>query len=810
MLKVIKRSIPVVAILAVLILGAICDRASAVQQRTDFVVRVKRTLSLIVPRQDIYLALNPESDEIVYKDVDIEVRTNNKNGAAIYLTTNKNYSTPNSRYESTNVAPYFLPAAALVGRNTNEIISTLYNGDIPAAEFPGGYWGVSTDGGATWDPVYGKNVDPQYMNPIAEVGGSGSTGTATVRIGAKATEELLSDYYENTILFTAVATYSPKTMNDIIYMQELDEEVIDSMGINYQYQLVDARDNQKYWVAKLDDGNVWMTQNLDLALSRDITLTPDDTDVRTSWTPLRDTIEESVALSDEWVNDGSSPYSYGAIDKNSRAVAKGYISSTTTPSDVDSRYAFPYGTYTDRESCTSSNESTNPGYCEHYKVGKYYNWAAAVAMNNTTTLAENGETTTVDQSICPAGWRLPIGYTSDREKGEFATLLSHAGIAESTTSTSGKTTSNYINSNNANTIMASPLFLANAGVKTTGVTSIEHAYGSYWTATIHNSPNVDRIQFATVGDSSQIINSNYYPDVSNVYEDLGVGRSIRCVFRPTREHKITYLIDGVTVAVKTVQNSTPTASVQFDPNKDIGLPSNNIVGNKHIIGWCTSYYNDSGCSTYDAVAIQPGDTLTIDGNNVYVIANVETGKRLDYHANGGAFNDGSTDNPIIFTGVDEILGSTSSKSSSGARKSSKNDQTGYGNSQSYTDAFYFGDRKVTISLTYNTESCCDYVSVGGTRYKGQGTADIELAPGASIGVSFYSDSSVTAYGYWIDFISPSDRGVYILGGEIKTPTREGHNFLGWSTDPNASTPDWVLDTENGVYGDNTDVYAVWD
>ena len=119
MLKVIKRSIPVVAILAVLILGAICDRASAVQQRTDFVVRVKRTLSLIVPRQDIYLALNPESDEIVYKDVDIEVRTNNKNGAAIYLTTNKNYSTPNSRYENTNVAPYFFPAAALVGRNTN-------------------------------------------------------------------------------------------------------------------------------------------------------------------------------------------------------------------------------------------------------------------------------------------------------------------------------------------------------------------------------------------------------------------------------------------------------------------------------------------------------------------------------------------------------------------------------------------------------------------------------------------------------------------------------------------------------------------
>lgn len=809
MLKVIKRSIPVVAILAVLILGAICDRASAVQQRTDFVVRVKRTLSLIVPRQDIYLALNPESDEIVYKDVDIEVRTNNKNGAAIYLTTNKNYGPSISTYEQSNVTPYFLPAAALIGRNTNGTIGVLQKDNVPAAEFPGGYWGVSTDGGATWGPVYGKNVDPQYMNPIAEVGGSGSTGTATVRIGAKATEELLSDYYENTILFTAVATYTPKTMNDIIYMQELDEEVIDSMGLNYQYQLVDARDDKKYWVAKLDDGNVWMTQNLDLTLSRDITLTPDDTDIRANWTPLRDTIEESVALSDEWTNDGSSPYSYGAIDKNSRAVAKGYISSTTTPSDVDSRYAFPYGTYVDRESCTSSNESTRPGYCEHYNVGKYYNWAAAVAMNNTTTLAENGETATIDQSICPAGWRLPTGYTSGGKKGEFATLLGYAGIASSNTSASGKTTSNYINSNNANTMMASPLFLANAGVKTAGVASIEHAYGSYWTATAHNFPNVDRIQFATVGDSSQIINSNYYPDVSNVYEDLGVGRSIRCVFRPTREHKITYVIDGMTVAVRTIANSTPTASVVFNPNEDINLSSDNIFGNKHITGWCSSIYN-AGCSNGAIAAIYPGDTLTVEGNNIYIIAKTETGKILNFYANGGSFDGGSVKNSIMFTGVNELIQTTSSKSSSGVRKSSKNDQTYYGNYQNYNDYFNFGDRRIKLSMTYGTESCCDRVYINNSSYSGQGTVELEFEPRADIRVSFSSDGSVVGYGYWIEFYAPSDYGVAIMAGEIKTPTREGHNFLGWSTDPNVSTPDWVLDTESGVYGDNTDVYAVWD
>ncbi len=44
-------------------------------------------------------------------------------------------------------------------------------------------------------------------------------------------------------------------------------------------RLIDKRAGKYYWVAKLADGNCWMTQNLDLDLSTGTTLTPDNTNI---------------------------------------------------------------------------------------------------------------------------------------------------------------------------------------------------------------------------------------------------------------------------------------------------------------------------------------------------------------------------------------------------------------------------------------------------------------------------------------------------------------------------------------------------
>lgn len=46
-------------------------------------------------------------------------------------------------------------------------------------------------------------------------------------------------------------------------MQQMTAEICSNSAEHESKQLIDTRDNKSYWVAKLKDGNCWMTQNLD-------------------------------------------------------------------------------------------------------------------------------------------------------------------------------------------------------------------------------------------------------------------------------------------------------------------------------------------------------------------------------------------------------------------------------------------------------------------------------------------------------------------------------------------------------------------
>ena len=629
MLKVIKRSVPVVATLAVLILGALCERTSALQQKSDFVVRVNNSLSLIVPKQDIKFMLNPDNDDISYDSISVEVRTNNKNGATVFVSTNKNDGRIGKDLSNDYLnSQSFSAATSLVGRSTKGIIQSIY-GEKDASTFPGGYWGISYDG----EHYYGIGPKNNPTN-FYSVQSSGQSDVREIRVGAKSSDVLLSDYYENTIIFTAVATYSPKTTKDIVYMQEIDTEVADSMIPNIQYQLRDMRDNKKYWVAKLDDGNVWMTQNLDLELSPSVTLTPKDTNILADWTPMRGTIEATQTTADTWVNDGTTPYSYGAISSDNRTEVRGYISNTSNTDIVDGRYAFPFGTYKTQEECAAA--VFNSDYCEHYNVGKYYNWAAAIAKNDASAIADSGETVTINQSICPANWRLPIGYSDIEKKGEYTVLLEDAKVASSVTSESGITESYYIGSN-SNALVESPLFFTNAGTKSKGQ-SIEHFYGEYWTSTIHNEPNVDRFSFDRRSESStNELKTNFYPNIGNSTADLGVGRSIRCVAKSMYTHKLGYYIENQRIAEQVINNSVPTQTMVFDPYSYVDASNYIKDGNKYISGWSKT----GDCSG----SIAAGDHVDVaQACNVY--AQFKEGQRVDFYGNGGTF-DGSSDNNVV-------------------------------------------------------------------------------------------------------------------------------------------------------------------
>ena len=145
----------------------------------------------------------------------------------------------------------------------------------------------------------------------------------------------------------------PDIVRPVSYMQDFTASQCNSMSRGDQIQLADSRDGKTYWVGKLPDGNCWMTQNLDLDLSTGTTLTPDNTNITSSWTP-----RTSTTITITGFYDPDSGKSYNPGDK--------YYEGTGS---------------------------------EHYHVGNYYQWSAATAGYTGTSQST--------QSICPKGWTLP-------------------------------------------------------------------------------------------------------------------------------------------------------------------------------------------------------------------------------------------------------------------------------------------------------------------------------------------------------------------------------------------------------------------
>ena len=83
-------------------------------------------------------------------------------------------------------------------------------------------------------------------------------------------------------------TPPPALMSEISTMQEMTPEFCASVTMDSPgntARLKDERDGKYYWVAKLADGNCWMTQNLELDLTSGELLTPELSDVSANWNP---------------------------------------------------------------------------------------------------------------------------------------------------------------------------------------------------------------------------------------------------------------------------------------------------------------------------------------------------------------------------------------------------------------------------------------------------------------------------------------------------------------------------------------------
>lgn len=300
----------------------------------------------------------------------------------------------------------------------------------------------------------------------------------------------------------------PKPFMELAYMQEMSPGSCRAASVGDTKQLIDSRDNKKYWVAKLADGNCWMTQNLDLDL-KDRTLEPSDSDVSEPWS-----FDDEGGSWYNSLNQASTSYSaiqgwdLGEYVKTSPTATTG-CGQITDLSKCTSQFTSvagktAYTTDVNGGKLPADNVAVSGNnYDAHYLVGNYYSWAAATAGSG-NDVESSGDATS---SICPANWRLPLSSSTYNETpGSFYYLLNQYSLTSSPASDN-------------NNIATSPLYFVRSGYVYPNYLRLSHAgdHGAYWSGRAPSSNDAYYLNFYS---------SYVYPssDYSRYF-----GHSVRCV-----------------------------------------------------------------------------------------------------------------------------------------------------------------------------------------------------------------------------------------------------------------------------------------
>ncbi len=304
----------------------------------------------------------------------------------------------------------------LINSDNNSYVfaSLATNANLPALTTDN-TWGYSfsINNGTSWSNYSGlpldNNDDGETGKELLFTDSPVDNRTIKFKIGAKASIDQAAGTYNNTINFYAITNPVPLMISDLNYMQDfatLSEDdlnsVLASMAPGKQFILHDIRDNKAYSVAKLADNNVWMTQNLDFDIDSTKTYTSADTDLPSgiTWKPSASTYPENAAA--DWTPSTIFiPVSQDAGEKYWNGLYDWSAYYSTCSNGVD----------------LNCDDSKKPGFNNsgdaRSKIGNYYNWTAAIAMNNSDGIGQNEEYGLIDQSVCPAGWTLPRAGTGE-------------------------------------------------------------------------------------------------------------------------------------------------------------------------------------------------------------------------------------------------------------------------------------------------------------------------------------------------------------------------------------------------------------
>lgn len=406
-------------------------------------------------------------------------------------------------------------------------------------------WGYSTsiDNGSTWANFSGLPLYTTETPKILRTTSDPVNETLKFKINAKAATTQIAGDYTNVINFTVVANVPPRTIEDVMKsdpqktldtetghykLQDLDDDTCHLVdAFDDQIQLTDTRDHKDYWVAKLRDGNCWMTQNLDLDIDSTKTYTNENTDIgwngfgysNASWQPERSTIDATNGTI-AWTSSYYDPYSWDIGDWYQ--TSQWFESSSCSLFETDPQY-----------NCSQwfgRNPSQSMG--THGHLGNYYNWTAAVAMNDSSgydsTNSFDDLSLSPTQSICPAGWRLPhTTYTSIYSLGDsdFWHLAWYYN---------DKSTSSDEN------FLKSPLYFVRGEYISSSSSLYVGNRGMYWSSETG----------AFAGDASPFSHySNYISMGGSTTRNIAL--SVRCLTRTKTPYTITFNANGGTGTMET-------------------------------------------------------------------------------------------------------------------------------------------------------------------------------------------------------------------------------------------------------------------
>lgn len=395
----------------------------------------------------------------------------------------------------------------LTGKNYGVTINTVTSSTSYDA-LPLNTWGYSATEGTAASPTLQAmpaNTRGSKIGENASKNIKSDSKTFTLSFAAHIGNDKPADTYENEITLSVVSSpLEIAGLTSIANMQDMTTEICAASEMGETKQLIDLRDNKKYWVKKMPDNQCWMVQNLDLDLgtSWPAASLSDYNTASTTYKPVT-TASTATTSSVSDVNTSTRSWSFGDYVITSPETASDCGSKKNSYGNCSSQFASVAGkTAATTASFYQDNaKKTVVGnyYDAHYLVGNQYQW-------NTATAGTGGVITSgqASGSICPKNWKLPISNSS--AAGSFGGLLSAGNIGSDVAKLTGDgyffVRGGIINQNN--------YLLGNAGLS-----------GHYWSAT----PNtVDTKSYELAFSGTNVVTGSDSWDRMN-------GRFVRCVAR---------------------------------------------------------------------------------------------------------------------------------------------------------------------------------------------------------------------------------------------------------------------------------------